>query len=328
MAEKYSFFNAQVDDSGNYDRTYLAEDYAAYFASFIGDGVYADNTNNLKVVSASNMTVTLKAGKAWCKGYFYINDADMTHTLDNADGAHSRIDRIVIKLDLINRQFKSAVKKGVASVNPAAPTLTRTSDVWEMALADILVGAGVSSIVEANITDKRFDNVLCGVVSGVVDQIDTTNLFAQYNDEFNTWFTTIQGILGQDEAANLLNFITAHTADKANPHEVTAVQVGAAPTNHTHTKDQITDFPTTMTPSAHTHTKNQITDFPTTMTPSAHNQAASTITAGTLAGQVKANASAAATVTTAQVRDIYAGTGDMVAGSTALATGTIYFMYE
>lgn len=61
---------------------------------------------------------------------------------------------------------------------------------------------------------------------------------------------------------------------------------------------------------------------------SSHNQAASTITAGTLAGQVNANATAAATVGTAQVRDIYAGTDDMTAGTTALTTGAVYFVYE
>ena len=43
--------------------------------------------------------------------------------------------------------------------------------------------------------------------------------------------------------------------------------------------------------SSHTHTKSQITDFPTSMTPTSHNQAASTITAGTFAGQVVANSS-------------------------------------
>lgn len=80
--------------------------------------------------------------------------------------------------------------------------------------------------------------------------------------------------------------------------------------------------------SSHTHTKSQITDFPTTMTPAAHNQAASTITAGTFGGQVAANASATSTIGTAQVRNIYAGTGDMVAGSTALTTGAIYIVYE
>lgn len=68
--------------------------------------------------------------------------------------------------------------------------------------------------------------------------------------------------------------------------------------------------------------------LPATMTPSAHNQAASTITAGTLAGQVVANATATAAIGTAQVRNIYAGTADMTAGSSALPTGTLYFVYE
>ena len=61
---------------------------------------------------------------------------------------------------------------------------------------------------------------------------------------------------------------------------------------------------------------------------SSHTQAASTVTAGTLAGQVKANASAVTTLSTAQVRNIRAGTADMTAGTTALTTGDIYFVYE
>ncbi len=59
-----------------------------------------------------------------------------------------------------------------------------------------------------------------------------------------------------------------------------------------------------------------------------HSQAASTITAGTFAGRVQANASAAATLGNAQVRDVYAGTSDMTPGSSNLATGSIYLVYE
>ena len=63
-------------------------------------------------------------------------------------------------------------------------------------------------------------------------------------------------------------------------------------------------------------------------TPTAHNQAASTITAGTLAGRVQANASAAATLGNAQIRDIIISTTDLTAGSSTLATGTLYIVYE
>jgi len=71
-----------------------------------------------------------------------------------------------------------------------------------------------------------------------------------------------------------------------------------------------------------------LSDLPTSMTPTAHDQAASTITAGTFAGQVKANAVAVQTLGMAQVRNIYAGTSDLTAGSSSLATGDIYFVYE
>lgn len=61
---------------------------------------------------------------------------------------------------------------------------------------------------------------------------------------------------------------------------------------------------------------------------SSHNQAASTITAGTFNGQVVANATAVQNIGIKQVRNIYAGTADMTSGTTELATGDIYIVYE
>ena len=58
--------------------------------------------------------------------------------------------------------------------------------------------------------------------------------------------------------------------------------IGAAASSHSHTKSEITDFPTTMAPSSHkhtksdisdfshSHTKNEISDFPSSMAPIAH----------------------------------------------------------
>lgn len=68
-----------------------------------------------------------------------------------------------------------------------------------------------------------------------------------------------------------------------------------------------------------------VTGKPATFAPSAHNQGANTITAGTFPGNVVATDQAVGTV---GLRNIYAGTGDMTPGSTALATGRIYLMYE
>ena len=59
-----------------------------------------------------------------------------------------------------------------------------------------------------------------------------------------------------------------------------------------------------------------------------HTQGAATITAGDLAGCVGANPTAQADVGYRQLRNIYAGTGAMIAGSTALTSGVVYLQYE
>lgn len=52
------------------------------------------------------------------------------------------------------------------------------------------------------------------------------------------------------------------------------------------------------------------------------------ISSNTLTAKVLANATSVATISDKQVRNIYAGTTDLVAGTSALPTGDIYFVYE
>lgn len=62
---------------------------------------------------------------------------------------------------------------------------------------------------------------------------------------------------------------------------------------------------------------------------SSHNHSAADInSSSTLGAQVKANATSVQTLGTSQLRNIYAGTSDMTAGTTALTTGDIYVVYE
>jgi len=59
-----------------------------------------------------------------------------------------------------------------------------------------------------------------------------------------------------------------------------------------------------------------------------HTQSASTISGGTLGGSVSANANGTSNLATPQIRNIYAGTADLVAGVSSLPTGSIYICYE
>lgn len=178
--EKSSFFN-----SVSHDRVYRAEEWAEYFASFIGNGVFPVPSNNLQVVAGSGMVVTVTAGKAWINGYFYYNTGDLSLTLPVADGVLNRIDRIVVRWDLTERLISVVVKSSTPSASPTPPALQRDADAYELCLADITTGAGVTAISQAVITDRRLDPSLCGVVAGVVDQIDTT----AFNAQLQAWFT-------------------------------------------------------------------------------------------------------------------------------------------
>ena len=124
------------------DRKYSAEDWAAYFSQFIGNGVFYNNANSLKVVENVDMKVTIKPGAGFAAGRMYILEADDVLTIETADGAVDRIDRIVLRCDYVNRTMGVEVVKGGYGGKPTAPALTRNADVYELALADVYVPAG------------------------------------------------------------------------------------------------------------------------------------------------------------------------------------------
>ena len=204
MAIRSGFFNSI---SG--DRVYNATNFAEYFSTFVGNGVFAQPANGLQVVSNSNLSLIVRAGKAWINGYYLVNDSNHTITLDAADSTLNRIDRIVVRLDFTTRLISITVKKGTPGSAATAQGLQRDANAYELCLADVYIAAGATQILQTNITDQRFNTSLCGIVKGLIDQIDTTDLFAQYNTAFNNWFATITNILNSNAAGNLQNQITA-----------------------------------------------------------------------------------------------------------------------
>lgn len=242
MVIRSGLFNSVRDVNGIGDRRYDALWFAEYFATFIGNGVFPNPSNGLQVVEGENMTTVVKAGKAWINGYFVTNDSDHILDHDNADGVLQRVDRIVARLNFVEREIEIVVKKGTFASNPAAPILQRDGDAYELALADVLITNGATQIMQGHITDTRLNNELCGIVHGLVNQVDTTTIFNQYMawfngvkngteqeieawqqkqyEEFEIWFDSIKDILDGDVAANLAsriasleNRVTNHLAD-------------------------------------------------------------------------------------------------------------------
>lgn len=181
--------------SVNGDRRYKAWWFAKYFSTFIGNGVFPNPSVNLQVVENENMTVTVKPGLGWINGYFLYSDSDYVLQHDLADGVLKRIDRIVMRLDYLSRQIEIVVKKGAFGSVPVAPAIQRDADAYELALADVLINNGATEITQANITDTRLNSELCGIVHGVVDQVDTTTIFNQYQAWMQTQIDLYEGDL-------------------------------------------------------------------------------------------------------------------------------------
>ena len=169
-------------------------------------------------------------------------------TLQQSNTSYSRIDRIVARLSIEDRKIDLAVLTGTPATNPVAPALTRNSNIYEIALANVLVGKNVSVITQANITDTRLNNSVCGMVAAVIDQLDTSTLFNQYETWFNEkmneadsdyqqwfddseqsfteWFDRMKDLLTEDAAGNLqieidnlLGRITTNENDIGNLQE-------------------------------------------------------------------------------------------------------------
>lgn len=200
MAEKYGFFNAVETSTGVYDRTYNAEDFANYFSKFISNGVFVEPTDGLKVSAQSGLKVTVKAGSAYIDGYYYELTEDTTLTIQVNSSSYVQTDSVVIRLDKPNRKMSLELKNNDTSVS-------KTSTIKELQLATIKKSVGASSVSASDITDKRPYNEVCGFVTGVVQQISTSDLFSQFTAMFNTWFNGIKGQLSGDVATSLQNQI-------------------------------------------------------------------------------------------------------------------------
>lgn len=188
------FFNAK-NVNGLYDRVYNAEDFAAYFANFISSGVFAQPSNQMKVVPGGGLSVDVSVGKGYIKGYWV--DVPQTHHLTvspNMTGQTEQI-KVVCKIDFGNRVPVLEVQENVESLLP--------ENDYELVLATFSLQVGESEITAAMITDRRPDESYCGFVTGLVDQIDFTELMSQQQAQFNDWFDAMKGQLSEDAAGNL-----------------------------------------------------------------------------------------------------------------------------
>lgn len=208
MAQKSGFFTAQQNPDGSYDRMYTAEEFAYYFSKFIGNGIFLSPATQLQVSQSTdvNMSVNVAVGDAYINGWWYSNTSVVNLPVRVADGVNSRTDLVVLRWDGLDRTITLDIVEGVPSANPIIPELTRNEDVYELCLARIELDAVTTAITNTIIKDVRSDSSVCGFVHGLIDQIDATNLFQQFQAKFDEWYgeiTSKSNALVEDSANKL-----------------------------------------------------------------------------------------------------------------------------
>lgn len=179
MAITYGFFN-----SLNGDRKYNADQMSEYFKGLIGDGVFESVGGALQVLASSGMTINVSSGRMVIDCKWLDNDSTYSITINQAHVTLNRYTAIVAQLDRSNRLMQIYAKDGTPASTPTHPTLQDDGIITELCLAYVYVPAGATSISQSNISDTRPDHAVCGWVTGLIDQVDTSTLFLQWQTAY------------------------------------------------------------------------------------------------------------------------------------------------
>lgn len=206
MSETSGFFEAQWDASltnpiteeqtGWWDRDYLASQWQEFMQMFLGNGVFVSPVNQCKVIPGTGLTVIVTPGWAFINGSWYHNDANLVINLSPNTTSSSRIDSIKLRYSDSTRSINALGFTGET-------TLVRGESVYDLKIAEVTVPVGAVTISVANITDTRSNENVCGFVKGLVDVVDTNDLFSQFDTIFNNWFDTVKDQVTGDLGAKL-----------------------------------------------------------------------------------------------------------------------------
>ena len=163
--------------------TYDAEDVGTYLCTRTS-GVYAKDTNYaVSITGARELTVA--PGLAWInyedfKGVSVCSREAVTLDVPAADTTLPRVDRIVLQFDVDANASAVKLKPGTPSAAPEPPAIQQNHRQYELGLATLAVPAGTASITAANLTDTRADEDVCGIMRDGVTGIPTETLLEQW----------------------------------------------------------------------------------------------------------------------------------------------------
>ena len=200
MARTSGFFEAQFDSSllnpetqknGDWDRKYLASEFAKYFEMIVGNGVSGSTSDQLKVLSG-NGYVTVRPGYAFINGYWFYNSEDYTIPIPTG----VRYDTVRLRYSNETRNIDFYYQQDDESAIPI-----QTESVYDLVLARLAVST--SSIT---VEDLRSIEQYCGIVNNpkeLSDRINEKENSFDKNTAFNKNFGTTAGTVCEGNDARL-----------------------------------------------------------------------------------------------------------------------------
>lgn len=216
-------------NSENHDRVYDADSFEYLLKKFFTSGVF---TGDCQVTATGEgMTVALGGGYSNCDGKIRFFAQAQSLALANAHATYDRIDTVVIERNDSDRDITAKVVTGSYSAEPIPTAPVRENGIYQLVCAEIYVAAGAVRITQSDITDKRPDTSVCGYVMAAVQTPDFSELYAQFEAQFEelyidadsdyvqwstaqkaefiAWFDDIKDQLDHDAAGHLQNEINA-----------------------------------------------------------------------------------------------------------------------
>jgi hypothetical protein len=176
-------------------------------------------TNDLAVSQSTvpAMSVSIAAGWAIIVGdyttnmgaYSIYNDAAATGTITTADATNPRIDRVCLTVsDSSYTGTTNTVAINVVAGTPAGSPVAPATPTNSISLATVAVGAGVTTILNANITDTRvrteIDEVVLGTSASTLVPVRIQLMAGQTGNALQIVNSSGTVLNGFDSSGNLL----------------------------------------------------------------------------------------------------------------------------
>lgn len=151
-----------------YDHIYFASDLAKWLGTYFSNGVLVPGgaaiSTELQVTKTSADSITVHTGAMVINGRTFYLDAPETFILNGTTAGNTRIDRVIVELNLTDsiNSFRLLISTGVEGTAPSPQELVRDESVlktYQMSLAQVNINPdGV-----VNIVDERSNLDVCGV---------------------------------------------------------------------------------------------------------------------------------------------------------------------